>query len=358
MRQPGSTKTDKGAGSAGIEVEVADVDYRELGEQARTVIRVGVFLGLILSVGAIWSDLVPTLALLEHVELPFSKLELVNGVEQQIPVNLADILIGILIFAGTLFAARNLPGLLEFTILRRLHLDAGGNYAIVTLYQYLIIAVGVLAAISTIGLQWAKFQWLLAALGVGLGFGLQEIVANFVSGIILLFERPVRIGDIVTVGNADGYVLRIRIRATTILTWERKELIIPNKEFITGQVINWTLSDSMTRILLNVGVAYGSDTKKALALLKEAAVENEIRAGRSRAAGDIRILRGQCPDVVFALLSSPPTDHRLETVTALHEAINEKYLRAGISIAFPQRDIHLDASKPLEIKLHRSPKAP
>ena len=113
----------------------------------------------------------------------------------------------------------------------------------------------------------AKFGWIAAALSVGLGFGLQEVVANFVSGLILLFERPIRVGDIVTIGGVDGVVTRIRIRATTISNWDKKEFIVPNKEFITGTLMNWTLSSPMTRLVFPVGVAYGSDIQKVQELL-------------------------------------------------------------------------------------------
>ena len=337
--------------SGRIEVDVPEIDFRELGEQARSVTRVGVFLGIILSIGWIWADLLPAIGFLDRVELPFSKVTIEDGVERQLPVTLADLAIGILVLAGTFFVARNLSGVLGFTLLRRLRFDAGGNYAIVTLCQYLIVAIGIVAAFSTIGLQWSKLQWLIAALGVGLGFGLQEIVANFVSGIILLLERPVRIGDIVTVGGADGYVSRIRIRATTILTWEKKELIIPNKEFITGQVVNWTLSDSVNRILVSVGIAYGSDVRKALELLGDVARENEFVLDDPapvitfEAFGDNALM-------LYARCYVSSLDHRLETITALHQAIYDKFEDGGIVIAFPQRDVHLDTSKPLEIRLH------
>jgi potassium efflux system protein len=343
---------DEDTGGTGFDIDVPEVDYRGLGEQARAVIHLAVLLGVIISIGSIWGDLLPAIGFLDSVELPFSKVVMVEGVEKQLPVSLADLAIGLLILAGTFFAAKNLSGLLGFTILRRLRLDAGGNYAIVTLCQYLIVAIGIAVAFSTIGLQWSKLQWLIAALGVGLGFGLQEIVANFVSGIILLLERPVRIGDIVTVGNADGHISRIRIRATTILTWEKKELIIPNKEFITGQVVNWTLSDSVNRILINVGIAYGSDVRKALEVLESVARENP------------QVLEDPKPMITFEAFGDnaltlyvrcyiSSLDHRLETVTALHESIYAEFEKAGIVIAFPQRDVHLDTSRPLEIRVHR-----
>lgn len=116
-----------------------------------------------------------------------------------------------------------------------------------------------------------KLQWLAAALSVGLGFGLQEIFGNFVSGLIILFERPVRIGDTVTIGTFSGTVSKIRIRATTITDFDRKEVIIPNKAFVTERLINWSLSDTVTRVVIRLGVAYGSDLDKVKEVLLKAA---------------------------------------------------------------------------------------
>jgi potassium efflux system protein len=127
--------------------------------------------------------------------------------------------------------------------------------------------VGILLVLGTLGVSWMHLQWMAAALSVGIGFGLQEIVANFVSGLIILFERPIRVGDTVTVGDTDGVVTKIRIRATTIRNWDRKELLVPNKEFVTGRLLNWSLSDPVTRIVLVVGVAYGSDVDRASAIM-------------------------------------------------------------------------------------------
>lgn len=115
---------------------------------------------------------------------------------------------------------------------------------------------------GSLGVSWDKLQWLAAALSVGLGFGLQEIFGNFVSGLIILFERPVRIGDTVTIGTFSGTVSKIRIRATTITDFDRKEVIIPNKAFVTERLINWSLSDTVTRVVIRLGVAYGSDLDK------------------------------------------------------------------------------------------------
>jgi potassium efflux system protein len=207
-------------------------------------------------------------------------------------------------------------------------------------------------AFSTLGLQWSNIQWLVAALSVGLGFGLQEIVANFISGIILLFERPIRVGDVVTLDNTTGVVSRIRIRATTITNWDKQELLIPNKEFITGRVINWTLSDKLNRVVITVGVAYGVDVSRAMALMLEAAQENPNVLEDPKPVSSFEAFGDNALTLLLRTYLGN-LDNRLATITALHQAINDKFNAAGISIAFPQRDIHLSTERPLEVRLHR-----
>jgi potassium efflux system protein len=134
----------------------------------------------------------------------------------------------------------------------------GGRYTATTLSRYAIGGIGLVLAAGILGFSWAQIKWLVAALGVGIGFGLQEIVANFISGLIILFERPIRVGDVVTIGNTDGVVTRIRIRATTIRDFDRKELLVPNKEVISGRLLNgrrlWILSTPRRRRKTGVGV--------------------------------------------------------------------------------------------------------
>jgi potassium efflux system protein len=187
---------------------------------------------------------------------------------------------------------------------------------------------------------------------------LQEIFANFVSGIVLLFERPIRVGDIVTVGDATGTVTRIQIRATTLLDWDRKELVVPNKEFVTGRLLNWTLTNRVVRLVIPVGVAYGSDARAARELMLEAARETE------------QVLDDPKPLVLFNAFGDnalalelrvylPSMEQWINTRTALHDAIYHKFQQAGIEISFPQRDVHLDTTAPLDIRIHRAaPRAP
>ncbi|MFW6259054.1 MAG: mechanosensitive ion channel domain-containing protein, partial [Halochromatium sp.] len=206
----------------------------------------------------IWSDVIPALQVFDQVTLWRHTL-MVSGEEQIEPVTLADLGLALAFGVATFVLAKQLPALLEMTLLHHMRMAAGSRYTVITLTNYTIITLGLLLVFGTLGVQWSKLQWLVAALGVGIGFGLQEIVANFISGLIILFERPVRVGDIVTVGDTDGVVTKIQIRATTIRNWDRKELLVPNKEFVTGRLLNWSLSDQMTRVVVVVGVAYGSD---------------------------------------------------------------------------------------------------
>ncbi len=332
------------------QANAAPVDYGELSLQVRKLVNLLYF---VLLIGGLWylmRDLLPAFGVLDRVELPITTTRLVEGVRTEVPITLGDMISGLVIGVLVLLGARSVPGLLEFTLLQRLPLSQATRYAITTVVQYLVVLLGLVVSFNAIGLQWSSIQWLVAALGVGLGFGLQEIVANFVSGLILLFEQPIRVGDLVTVGETTGVVTRIRIRATTIVNWDRQELIVPNKTFITGDLINWTLSDPINRLIIPVGVAYGTDTRQAMALMLEAAREHP------------RVLDDPPPSANFeefgdnALLLTlraylNDVDHRLSTRTDLNQAIAERFAEAGIEIAFPQRDLHLDTRSPLELVL-------
>jgi potassium efflux system protein len=254
----------------------------------------------------------------------------------------------------TYVGARDLPALVELTLLKRLPFDPAARYALTSVSRYLLIAAGVTTAFSAIGIAWGQVQWLVAAMGVGLGFGLQEIFANFVSGVILLFEQPIRVGDVVTIGDKTGQVNRIRIRATTLVDWDRKEYVIPNKDLVTGSLLNWTLSDQTNRVVINVGVAYGSDTELACQLLLEAAREQPaVLADPEPVATFDGFGEGDLKLVLRCFL--PNLDNRLATIHALHTAIHRKFADAGLEIPFPQRDIHI---RSVPRGLDRPPAAP
>ncbi|MCD1647253.1 mechanosensitive ion channel domain-containing protein [Marinobacter adhaerens] len=318
--------------------DIPQRDINEISQQSETLLKI---ISLILAAAGLWMlwhNVFPALRIFEDITL----WTINTGIEGQspVPINLGDLMVAFGIGAGTVIAARNLPGTLEVVFLSRLNLEPGVGYAITTLASYTIVLVGIVAALAGLGLQWSKLQWLVAALGVGLGFGLQEIVANFVSGIILLFERPIRVGDTVSIGGITGTVSRIRIRATTLVDWDRKEQIIPNKTFVTQDLTNWTLSDPITRVIVRVGVAYGSDVDMVQDLLYQVAVNNErvveepapavfcVELGESRIDFEVRVF-------VRDLLDFMPLSHEL------HSAITRALKEAGIEIPFPQRDVHI-----------------
>jgi len=287
---------------------------------------------LLFGIWYIWDDVLPALAMIgRHPLWTLSN-------EQQI--TLGALGTALLVAILTVIVARNVPGLLEIVILRRLPIDRGVRFAIITICRYLLVIIGLVIAFTEIGIGWSKIQWLIAAMTVGLGFGLQEIFANFVSGLIILFEQPIRVDDIVTVGDVTGRVTTIKIRATTIRMADERELIMPNKEFITGTLINWTLSDAVVRRDFPVGIAYGSDIRKAERLLYEIAGSNP------------RILKNPPPVVIFKGFGASSLDFELRVyfcgmenfVPVWHGvncAIDDAFRQAGIEIAFPQQDVHI-----------------
>ena len=329
-----------------------EINYQDLGEQARRLLNIATLILGLAGLWLVWGDFVPALRVLDNVTLPISTTEIIDGIEKERSVTLVDVLFAIGALLLTLFAAKNFTGLLEIVLLRRLPLDNGGRYAITTLSKYAIVALGLIITLNAVGLDWSNVQWLVAALSVGLGFGLQEIVANFISGIILLLERPIRPGDVVTIGDMAGTVTRIRIRATTVLNFDRQELLVPNKEFITGRLLNWTLSDQTNRIVIPVGIAYGSDTTQALELLKTIASEHpQVLAEPAPIATFDGFGDNTLNLTLRCYLDS--LEFRLSTITELYSRINQCFTEAGIEIAFPQRDVHLSTRNPLEIKLKR-----
>ncbi len=292
---------------------------------------------------AIWSDLITVFAYLDSITLWHY-----NGTEASVVRSVTMGLLFAIVASMVAWALiRNLPGLLEVLVLSRLNMRQGTSYAITTILNYAIIAIGAMTVFGALGVSWDKLQWLAAALSVGLGFGLQEIFGNFVSGLIILFERPVRIGDTVTIGTFSGTVSKIRIRATTITDFDRKEVIIPNKAFVTERLINWSLSDTVTRVVIRLGVAYGSDLDKVKEVLLKAARSSESDAGAG-ASGFLHHLRGQYLDHELRLYVRELRD-RSYTVDELNRAIDRLCRENDINIAFNQLEVHLRNEKGDEV---------
>ena len=324
----------------GVEGEVATddmlLDISQINDQSLRLARL-VLLGVfVVSLYWVWSDLLSLFTYLDNVTL----YENISSVGAIVPISLRDVLDAGAIIVIAIMLARNLPGLLEVLFLSRLKLAQGTAYATTTLLSYTISATGFVATLSVLGVSWDKLQWLVAALSVGLGFGLQEIFANFVSGLIILFERPVRIGDVVTIGNLSGTVSRIRIRATTITDFDRKEIIVPNKVFVTDQLVNWSLSDTVTRVVIKIGIAYDADMDLARKLMIQAMQENP------------RVMRDPEPLVLFLQVTPSIFEHELRyhvselsdrnpSIDEVLQRIVFSFREHDIDMAFNQLDVTL-----------------
>lgn len=287
----------------------------------------------------VWSDLVTVVSYLRDITLWQQTSTTEAGVVTE-TISLFNLIVALIIVVITYILVRNIQGILEILLFSRVKLSQGTPYTITTLLTYILVAVGGAWAFSTLGMSWSKLQWLFAALSVGLGFGMQEIFANFVSGIILLFERPIRVGDTVTINGVTGTVAKIRIRAITMIDPDRKEVIVPNKSFVTGQVINWALSNTITRLVVSVGVAYGSDLDLVKRLLLQAAHEQPS------------VLKDPEPRALFLTFGASTLDHELrvyvgqvsernDTLDALNRRVNELFAENNIDIAFNQLDIFI-----------------
>jgi small-conductance mechanosensitive channel len=203
--------------------------------------------------------------------------------------------------------------------------------------------VGFLLAVSVLGFDITKFTIMVSALGIGIGFGLQAIVNNFVCGLILLFERPVRVSDTVEIGGKWAKIKRIGLRATTVQTFDQADVIIPNADLIANQVTNWTLTNRQVRLEISVGVAYGSDVPLVMETLAVCAEAHEL------------VARAPAPQVLFLRFGESSldfelfvwvmdADSRLAVRSELHQEIDRRFRESNIKIAFPQRDLHLRSS--------------
>ena len=254
--------------------------------------------------------------------------------------SLTDLLAGLLVFVVVIVVTRMIQRLLSHRVLPQTTLDSGVQNSISAGLGYIGIAIAAALAISTIGLDLSNLAIIAGALSVGIGFGLQTVVNNFVSGLILLIERPIKVGDWIIAGGYEGYVKRINVRATELETFQRASVIIPNSELIASSVTNWTHKNKLGRVEVPVGVAYGSDVDLVIETLTEC-----LKA-------DSRILNWPEPYVLFRNFGDSSLDFEargyigdVEWVITigsdLRVAIDRAFREKGIEIPFPQRDINL-----------------
>jgi potassium efflux system protein len=344
QKRKAAVHSEKPAAAAGGEDPVLPVDEQLIDIpkiNAQTIRLLNVFIGFSLIVGLwiIWKNILPAFSFLDRIVL-WRHLVTIDHQESYQPVTLTNLMLAGLYFFIAVVSVRNFSGVMELLVFRRLAIETGGRYAVNQLAKYILIAIGFIGIANELGGSWSQVQWLVAALSVGLGFGLQEIFANMVSGIILLFERPIRVGDTVTIGDVTGKVSRIQIRATTLIDMDQKEHVVPNKTFITSQLVNWSLSDAITRIVIPVSIAYDSDVELAHTVMLDTVKSSPlvlaepepcvlfIGFGESALNFSIRFFVGE-------LANRLPATHDLHT--RLEKALREH----KIKLPFPQRDIHI-----------------
>ena len=378
----------------GVHADLGESDFENLDLEAvrsktSQLFRAMAVLALLIWIFSIWSGVLPALKMLERIQLLPSPAVLERSVpeeldlvglagsteapvaeSQPLPVppmsptpmpstgasapaperpgpqgylptlTLGQLLLFLIAMGFTVLGVRNLPTLVDIVMLRRMRLDEGARVAFKTIVQYLVLGIGIVSMAGVLNIRWSDLQWLVAALTFGLAFGLQEIFANFISGLILLFERPIRVGDIVTIGQVNGRVSKVRLRATVIRDFDRKELLVPNKEFITKSLINWTLSDTVVRIKLPIAVTLEADVAKVKAILEEVAAQGEDTLEDPPP----RVLLTSIEDGIVRFeiwLFTNETTNRPGLKDQMFRLVRARFDEEGIRFAKPQQDLFL-----------------
>lgn len=265
------------------------------------------------------------------------------------PVGFGDIIIFMIILIISVTVSKKISNLLVSKLLVKVPMEDGTRYVLKRVTEYMLLIVGAVIAFQTIGINLSGLAVIFGLLSVGIGFGLQNVASNFVSGLILLFERPIRVGDRVTVGDTEGDVEEIDMRATVVRSLNNISIIVPNSEFISSRVINWSHGDQKVRLDIPVGVSYASDLDLVLKSLREVADECE------------NVLKRPEPEVLFigfgdsswnmelrVWISNPKNYWQIRS--KLNCAVVRKFRDNHIEIPFPQRDLHVRSGEPLVVK--------
>ncbi len=266
-------------------------------------------------------------------------------------VSLANLIEFVVIIALVLAASRVTRQVLRYRVLPRTKLEAGLQYAIARIVGYVVLVFGFVIGLETLGVDLSSFKVVAGALSLGIGFGLQNIVNNFISGLIILAERPIQMGDRVDLGSAVGRVTRIGARSTSVLTNDNIIIIVPNAEFVSNRVTNWTLVDSKVRFSIPIGVAYGSDVRVVERLLLEAAAANPHVLKDPAPSANLQEFGNSAINFLLRVWSSDLVHSPERLRSQLNFAIWDKFKQAGIEIPFPQSELHV--KEPIRIELKR-----
>ncbi len=262
------------------------------------------------------------------------------------PVTPSSVIMFVIVITVFFLLSRLLQKVLKNQVLARFRIDPGTQYTLSRISHYIIMIIGCLFAFQFIGIDLSGLAVIVGLLSVGIGFGLQNVTSNFISGLILLFERPIKIGDRITVGQTEGDVIAINMRSTTIRSLNNISIIVPNTEFISSQVINWSHGDPKVRLDVQVGVSYNSDLDAVIQALREVAEESPT------------VLKDPTPDVLFSGFGDSSWNMELRvwlqdpknyysTRSEINCAIVHKFRQFGIEIPYPQRDLHVRSPLPL-----------
>lgn len=267
----------------------------------------------------------------------------------QTPITVSSIIILLLLLTAFIIAGIMVRRILDRRFLKRFKIDSGTRYTLSRISQYIIIAIGVLISFEFVGIDLSSLTVILGLLSVGIGFGLQNITSNFISGLIILFERPISVGDRVMVSNIEGDVVEINIRATMVRTVNNILIVVPNSEFVSKDVVNYSHGDPTYRLDVNVGVAYGSDLDTVLKALQEVAENNK------------NVMKKPEPAVHLVEFGDSSWNMQLrawigdvkrypEIRNELNQAIVRTFRKYKVEIPFPQRDLHVRSSVSLPIE--------
>lgn len=328
------------AGDGIVDVDLLDeINLESISERNRALLNVMAYSVFVAVLWQLWSDVAPALDVLDKYVLWSMKGIGDTGQVEQVPITLWRFICACFVLMLTVISGRNLPGLIEVVLLQRFQMEKSIRFAITTVARYCIFVVGIMLGSELLGIAWEKIGWLVAALGVGLGFGLQEIFANFISGIIIIIERPIRIGDAVTINGQTGIVTQIRMRATSVTDSDQKELIIPNKVIMTNQLVNWTLTDSVTRLVFPISVVHGSDVEMVIRTLVEVAQQHP-NVMKTPPPGAFFLSFGEKLNFELRAFVSELAK-RTTTLHDINVAIERRFRAQGIEIAPSHMDVRL-----------------
>jgi small-conductance mechanosensitive channel len=323
-----------------LELALTNIPIKIIKQNADTIVN-GITPVIVLAHGLLWLTIIldviwlyPTLnaSFVAITSLQFSFLSL--------SITPGSILAVVFIIYSSLIVSRGIRAFLQQEVLPRYKVDKGAQISINRLVHYAILFVGFIILLSALGFGLNQITILGGALGVGIGFGLQAIVNNFVSGLILLFERPIKVGDMIEVGTDVGEVKELGLRATIVQTFDNAEIVIPNSQLITGSVVNWTLAEKKIRVKVPVGVAYGSDISAVLEILLNCAEANAIVLSTPKPAALFLAFGASSLDFELRVWISDFND-KLIVLSELNQEIEYEFSNAGIEIPFPQSDLHL-----------------